>query len=346
MLARASALRHPVGDAVVDMPRLVPSFSSKGFRSFEESRTGRKYSRTALALEQMGPHIKDSILVSAYDIHHQHLREPERFYGGKELVFIDSGGYELSSYWDSTEPAKPPFRAKRFTLTDYKRVLRNLPQGIPFVITNYDWGTKWRPIEEQVRAAQALFNRCPTCLHNFLVKPSSQKRYLDITELTAHVGKLRAFHIIGVTEKELGHDLLERLQVLAKLRAAMDREKMSAPIHVWGGLDPVVSPLYFLVGAELFDGVSWLRYAYRKGVAICRDAYCVLELGMESSGEPAEALTLAHNARHLQRLTTALRRFVDEGGEGFDMFGEVGPALEDAFHTLRTKIPELKGGKK
>ena len=103
-------------------------------------------------------------------------------------------------------------------------------------------------VENQILAAQELFNQFPNFIHNFLVKPTGEKKYLDVDELIRHAGKLRRFHIFGVTEKELGKDIMDRLVNLAKLRAAMDREKISNPIHIWGGLDPIFSPLYFFAG--------------------------------------------------------------------------------------------------
>ena len=55
-----------------------------------------RVSEATLALDLVGNFIKDSILVSAYDIYHGHLRDPGRYFPDKELIFIDSGGYELS----------------------------------------------------------------------------------------------------------------------------------------------------------------------------------------------------------------------------------------------------------
>jgi hypothetical protein len=40
MLARKSTLEHPLG-AVIDLPRLVPSFSSKGFPVFVDEEQDR-----------------------------------------------------------------------------------------------------------------------------------------------------------------------------------------------------------------------------------------------------------------------------------------------------------------
>ncbi|MGO9118863.1 MAG: hypothetical protein ACLQPD_14795 [Desulfomonilaceae bacterium] len=173
MLARRTIL-HPATGGVIHTPRLVPSFSSKGFPFFKEKQ--KKYSDTTNALETIGKYIEDSILLSAYDLHNGYLKKPERFYGDKELVFIDSGGYELSQTWDSTEPSQGPYTAGGFSKDDYKRVLRRLPKGVPFVITNFDWASRGKSLNDQILEAQELFNDFPAFLCNFLAKPTSNKQ--------------------------------------------------------------------------------------------------------------------------------------------------------------------------
>src|SRR6266480_3238506 len=101
MLARITKIEHPLG-ALIDLPRLVPAFSSKGFpflrrgKTRSKSKANRKHrsksvgktapvnrckiSEITVALELVGPFIKESILLSAYDLHHGHLRTPERFF--------------------------------------------------------------------------------------------------------------------------------------------------------------------------------------------------------------------------------------------------------------------------
>lgn len=354
MLARRSKLNHPLG-AVIELPKLVPAFSSKGFPLFKEKGRNKPYSEVAPVLEGIGPLIYDSILISAYDLHHGLLRRPQRFYKGKELVFIDSGGYELSPEWDSTEPKQDPYNPMQeqkkkdvFSLADYQKVLNKLSKNLPFVIANFDWKTRYKPVEEQIIEAQKLFNNYESYLHNFLLKPGG-KKYLDINDVIPHVGKLRAFDMIGFTEKELGKNIINRLKFIAQIRAAMDREEVKIPIHIWGGLDPTLTPLYFFAGAEIFDGISWLRYAYYDGMAIYRDAYNVLELGIETPLDHARILVLNQNVNFLQQLTTSLQAFVDKKGRNFDMFkinknDKRAKVFERAYRTLCTKIPELKGG--
>jgi hypothetical protein len=285
------------------------------------------------------------MLVSAYDIHFSNLRKPERFYKGKELVFIDSGGYELSPGWDSTEPNQGPYKGKRFTEQHYRDVLDDLPKKLPFVIANYDWGTKGKPLTEQILAAQELFGHYPRFMHNFLMKPHTKGRqYLDPDEIARHAGKLARFNIVGVTEKELGKGILERLVNLTKVRAALDRKGVRSPLHVWGGLDPVLTPMYFFAGAEIFDGLSWLRYAYHAGVAVYRDSCAVLDpdIGIETRQDHARALVVGRNLSFLGQLASALQGFVDQGGDNFAVFGTQAEAFERAYHVLRAKAPDLK----
>src|SRR6266849_2758884 len=245
MLARITKIEHPLG-VLIDLPRLVPAFSSKGFpflkgstaksnrkingkhRGKSKGNVGaanrRRISETTVALELVGPFIKDSILLSAYDLHHRHLRTPERFFREKELVFLDSGGYELSPGFDQTEPVHWGTPKKAVSNDNYLKVRGGIPISLPFVVSNYDWGARGKPLVKQILLAQRLFGRFPHLMKNFIVKPTGNHRYIDADDVVRHIKKFLAFDILGITEKELGRDLMERLKTVAKLRLAMDRE--------------------------------------------------------------------------------------------------------------------------
>ena len=340
MLARRSTLQNKAG-IPVDLPRLVPSFSSKGFPLVKISRG--KCSDVDNALKLVGPHLKQSFLISAYDVFHKLIRDSFPYIENAELVFLDSGAYELSPEYDSTEPKQPPYGPSRFRQSDYQTVLAGLPSRAQIVISNFDWGTKRKPLVEQITTAQRLFNKYPQFLSNFIIKPGKD-RLLNVDEVIRHIKQMRAFDVIGVTEKELGDNLIDRLRAIAKLRVGLDREHVSAPLHIWGGLDPIITPLYFFVGSDIFDGVSWLRYAYHGGVAIYRDSYSVLhpQIGVMRARDHAQSLALSHKLSFLEELTTRLRRFVDSNGQDFSMFAENREVLERTYKTMVTEIPELR----
>jgi len=360
VLARISKIKHPLG-GLIDLPRLVPAFSSKGFPFLKSSTSGkrsskkgvasskknsiRQLSEASLALELVGGFIMDSILVSAYDIFHSHLQKPERYFTNKEMIFIDSGGYELGPDFDSTEPIHLLTPTKKFTLENYTEVLRDLSEEFPFAVANFDYATKQRPLLEQIVAGQKLFAQFPGFLTDFIVKPGGGERYLNVDDIIRHLTKFRAFSILGIAEKDLGKDLITKLKFVAKLRLAMDREDVSMPIHLWGGLDPIFTPLYFFAGAEIFDGISWLRYAYIDGVATYRDCYNVLSGGIETPMDHVRALTLSHNLEFLRSQSTNFREFVMHGAKTFDMFGSRAGVLEKAYRTMVTQVPSIEGGK-
>lgn len=74
--------------------------------------------------------------------------------------------------------------------------------------------------------------------------------------------KRPTFH--GVTEKELGDSILRRLRTLAQLRSRPDEVGVGSPIHVFGGLDPLLTPYILLpapnssTGLHGFDTRFWM----------------------------------------------------------------------------------------
>jgi hypothetical protein len=350
MLARSGFLQHPQGIPTL-LPLLVPSFSSKGFpfvKTRRKGRAARRISETSVALQALGAFMRESLLISAYDIHHKHFSAPQQALRQPTLLFLDSGGYELSEDFDSTEPVLRPYQRLRFRRGDYLDVIQDLTRlhaRRPFVIANFDWGTRGQSVEAQILDAQDVFANAPAWLHNFIVKPGRRSgRFVDIDEVLRHADKLRAFSIVGVTEKELGDDIFARLQAIARLRATLDARGITSPIHIWGGLDPLITPLYFFAGAQIFDGVSWLRYAYVRGAAVNRECYGALERGLEVPRNKAIAECLYSNLTFLQKLQTALREFVAAGGERFTMFEDNAVPLERAYRTMRARISEMSGG--
>src|SRR5713101_5974784 len=102
MLARTSVLRHKVTGATLRTPLLVPSFSSKGF-----SRDSKGTSEIGKILETTAEFLTDSFLISAYDVKHCHVPLPLMLPCRPEIIFLDSGGYEISGERDFSAVEEP-----------------------------------------------------------------------------------------------------------------------------------------------------------------------------------------------------------------------------------------------
>ncbi len=361
MLARKRSYLHTNGEEV-ELPLLVPSFSSKGFR-FQKRKSKKRsikdterragvrtnhFSQTNHALTYAGTYLEESLLVSAYDIFHEYFEDPLPNIKNAQLIFLDSGGYELATDFDSTEPKHLAYIPEVFEPDDYANCLESLSKQLldsGVVFANYDFTLKNQPIKTQISNARKLFKNFPDWDGNLILKPSTKTgNMIQIEEIISNARLLRGVKIIGVTEKEIGKNLIDKLRNVAKLRRGLDDAGVKSPIHIWGGLDPILTPLFFFAGAEIFDGVSWLRYAYIDGVAVNREAYSALKLNVNLSLDHSIFMCMNDNLAALSRLSTNLREFVDLGGTSFDMFEENSNTFEQAYRTMKTRIPSLNGG--
>jgi len=354
LLARRRAIQHPLAGQI-DLPLLTPAFSSKGFGFLATGKgeARRTYSELSYVLAEFGRYAETSALVSAYDLHHRHFEAPElkentvaSYLTKCRIVLLDSGGYELNSDFDSTEIKTFTYSPKPgFGASEYQNVLKEWSgskNSLHLVIANFDHDNRGRPLISQIEEARELFGRYPNILNDFILKPLTKDgRIVDPTKMCGKdFEELRGFSIIGVTEKELGTNIIDRIKRIAYLRRGLDEAGVLAPIHVWGGLDPVSTPLLFFAGAEIFDGVSWLRYAYRNGVAIARESYAVLEpkIGIASSSQLNQALICLDNLRFLDNLAVCLQQWVDFEGENFSMFDPmIAEHLKNAYAVMKTK---------
>lgn len=334
MLARARQLSFH-GDTVLRTPCLVPSFSSRGFPTV--AKDGRTISAVSEALDATAEVLNDAMLVSAFDIHHGLLPNCLKYWNYPEALFVDSGGYETGVNDDLSDIASFPPATQPWSADAYLETLQALPDTRRAVAVSYDSDSVGTPLDDQVNAAMELFNAVPQHLSTLLIKPTTpDQRYLprDVLSHDAHL--LRNFDIIGVTEKELGNSLSERMVTLATLRRAMDQASVSAPIHVFGSLDPLMTPLYFVAGAEIFDGLAWLRYGFLDGIAVYRDAFVCKSFGPQCKRARGRLQMLAHNLTALDRMRDQMRRFVSTNS--FDVFGEASNMIREAHESLSAEL--------
>lgn len=329
LIARLSLLarsrRIDLAGNQVETPLLVPAISSMAVDPIPTTMFGQK--RRELVAASMVhtatflPRIEEAALVSAYDVFHELLADAKAFtvdftasmYAVPAVLFIDSGWYEkmagtMSGLWHARIGRPAPFE-----LTDYEHLLRALDPELQAVAVS--WDTRGTYLE-QIAAAQRLLGDKARLNSDILLKPEGGRDFHDFRDLSTNTAaRLHAFDVVGVTEKELGDRLLGRLVSLAQLRKRLDEAAVMAPIHVFGGLDPLMTPLYFVAGGEVFDGLTWLRYAFRGGQSVARDSALVLDRVKEKRVLLAATDVQHDNLDALRDLSRDLKVFFHNGGD-------------------------------
>lgn len=311
MLCRTSRLIHPASDVSLATPLLIPSFSSKAFGF---GRSGKPEVQRVLAVA--GEFITRTCLVSAYDIYYRYIPHPLELPITVDLMILDSGGYEVSDDCDLSAVEIPVHRAQEWDIAKLQEVWRRWPDELPAVFVSYDHPNDRRPVIDQLTNAKQAASAKPQHLHCFLLKPQfkeEQSLETALRELEPLLGELSEFQILGVTEKELGCTPLDRMVRIALLRQALDDASLRIPIHVFGALDPLSVCLYFVAGAEIFDGLTWFRYAYSSGQCFYIQNSAPLRYGLEVDDDEARVRTIMDNLRYLDQLERSLRRLAETG---------------------------------
>jgi hypothetical protein len=303
MLARRRSIKIG-GNKIERTPLLVPSFSSKGFPDVKK------------IVEYMSELIDGVTLVSAYDLYYKDIVAPFNF---PSLIFLDSGGYESTKDMDLSDFGEKEHVARKWCQAFHEEILADWSPTVPSILISYDHPEERLTVGDQIDRALAMAPGCTGFGREILIKPEkATQHYLHIPSIVGNVERLKAFDVIGVTEKEVGNSVLQRMQNIAKLRRALDNAGMETPIHVFGSLDTVTTPLYFLAGADIFDGLTWLRFAFYEGQTIYKQNYGATKLGVKTAAHVIDGLCWNHNYRYMKDLELEMRRFLN--GHDFSAF--------------------------
>ena len=182
------------------------------------------------------------------------------------------------------------------------------PQGLRTVAVNYD-----RPSDDVAEQIEAAASLCPgrELGRELLLKPGERVSIAGlINQLSRHAQALARIDVVGVTEKEAGETLIDQLRIIASLRRQLDLVGFeNMPIHIFGGLDPIRTQLYFLAGADIFDGLTWLRYGFETGRAVYIKAFASLEYPRTPIDE-AEWRVRQSNFIEITKMQTSMRKFL------------------------------------
>ena len=345
MLARSRqfTLRN---NTELSSPLLIPSLSSGalGLIPFQDS-AGKAPEMTPCSIvhsRSLISSVEESLLISAYDIKHRLLDDWDAFkagfqdsrYAQPRVLVIDSGWYEKKG-----SPPGSPFAIDvgeplTWEEEDFVSVIDDLDEDICPVVVSWD---HIGPYDEQIQRGQNFFGTRGHLASILLLKPPPRSRFHNFDKLSGEeIRNLRVFDIIAVTERELGDSVLDRLVNIAKMRNLLDEGRVTHPIHILGGLDPLLTPLYFAAGAEVFDSLGWLRYAYREGVAMHWTVGTLLDNQIKKRSAQAQNWVSLQNLTEIDRLSEEMRRFVHRKGD-WDVFRR-GSSLRPIFESLQERM--------
>lgn len=297
-------------------PLLLASFSSRGYPVKE-------------VFGALAPFIPGAYLISAYDIHYDQLSVDSAY--RTPICFVDSGGYEAMGLPDPMEPYTDWRTAQPWSEERYHHTVSRLGPISDLVLTTFD---HYGDIKDQFEVVQKTVDAYPEFGISYLVKPQTQGQPIDIGRLIDALPRLPHIDVLGFTEKELGGSMTERARSIRRVRDVLTTLGMQTPIHVFGSLDPLGATTYYRVGADIFDGLTWLRFAWHDGTLEYIRTASPLQ-GEQST--PDDVALFAQHRRNLHALATleaALPRLGQEKHWG----------LWERYHKVSDQIVESAGG--
>lgn len=306
-------LDRPVTSFPLRLPLVVPSFSSRGF---PQDRSRLK--------EVTSNHFRDfagnfeALLVSAFDLHFGYVDPvdlpPER------MIFVDSGGYEAREWEDdsATHLKHLPHAGEKWTSLLLQRTIRRLPDEPRFVYVNFD---REEDLVAQVHSATRQMRRFRKACRSFLLKEEQTMRrgrpvsgpMVPIEKTLAKLPKvaeaLAGFEVFGVTEKSLGSSYHTRLANLHFLCRLLQKLGLNLPVHVFGALDPLSVRAYAMAGASIFDGLTWIRFAYRRQQCVYLSNDLLAESDLQENFTEGRNAVYNRNYLQLVKLQAELQRY-------------------------------------
>jgi hypothetical protein len=321
MLAKKRFLNQKE-EELEETPLLIPAFSSKAFPEIKK------------IFKTMEEFIDGPILISAYDIHHIKLYKKITF---PSIIFLDSGGYECSKDFDLSTIYHDASKPKIWNIKLLGKILNSWPHDIPTVAVSFDHPRIKKSIREQIESAKLFFQKRPLFLSDILLKPErKEQQIIEIESVIKNIDSLNNFDIIGFTEKELGNSILERMTNIAKIRIELNKCNINIPIHIFGSLDPISAPLYFISGADIFDGLTWLRFSYYNGMTIYPQNYNIIKNRIEQSNWHLKIRACVDNIGSLNDLKIQMKKFLSSGD--FKEFKSNSNFIKESYKSLKSKM--------
>ena len=279
----------------VSTPLIAPSFSSRGFPHISN------------VWEEFKHKLYGVCLVSAFDV--AEMRIPADATDMVNVIIVDSGLYETSEEYSSGKLHASALTSD-WTRVRYKETVRDIGQKGNVILVNFDEIGK---LEEQIERSSEDFSYAPHAVSDFLVKPTDPSGLVNLAKLVHHQEELRQFDIIGITAREVGNSFLRRCSSVVTLRNLLNDMRVGTPIHIFGAINPYEVLTYFLCGADIFDGLNWLRLAFRSHASLPVDESAMEGMKWNLTDLDLLAEEWTHNLRFLYQLQEALQRYAANG---------------------------------
>jgi hypothetical protein len=305
-------------------PMLVPSFSSRVPKVENPFRASEEF-------------IDGPLLVSAYDVAHKLLLPPYDF---GSAIFLDSGGYEISKVADLSDVSDQSNAPMEWSEEDHTAVLATWKPRVPSAIISYDHPKSRHSVKEQIKRAKKMNLPKGNTVREILLKPETEKQdFVQLEPVLNNIHEFTGFEIIGVTEKGIGNSVLERMTNIARIRRALSGIGLATPIHVFGSLDSVTTFFYFVAGADIFDGLTWLRYAFKGGKTLYRQDFGISDLGISTKSYSVEAQCWHRNYGYMRDMELEMNRFPTN--YDFGAFKYHSEALKSAYESVEAQLAAL-----
>ena len=197
-------------------PLLVPSFSSKGNLLLRQP-DGTYISDNYSLLQKLDSRVSKSYLVSAYDVYYGLMPRNPHDMPETEYLFIDSGGYETNDSFDLSERNKFNYHVMPWDKDKMKEVYYNVISCPKFqnAVTILSIHDTLGPFKQQLSEALSLGKEFPNAIIDFIIKICFPFECL-LDEISKAKTLLQSIQIIGITEKELGYTVRDRLRNLIR----------------------------------------------------------------------------------------------------------------------------------
>ena len=261
-------------------PLLVPSFSSKG-NLFIHNTDGTYKSDNYDLLKELDFRVPKTYLISAYDMYYGFMPRNLSDLPRVDYLFVDSGGYETSDGYDLSERNRFNYEVRPWDkdkmISVYSEIVSSdvFDNSIVF-LTSFD---SYDSVMAQADSALSLQNIFSDAIIDFLIKRPIGKSFEDLlAEIESAMDTINKISVIGITEKDLGESVSDRLKNMLDLSRLLRGQGWSGNIHIFGGLEPTISQLYYLSGADIFDGLSWQRFRYSNNSTIYDPSNFIISL--------------------------------------------------------------------